>query len=154
MCSNKSSSKAMFWWMIGLPEIFRRGKGRERGGTLNITKLPDDCDFQIFGLPRSTYLGKPNLKSTYQGPQASTVYPKDPQRSPAPAVQGLGICSFGAFWCQELWYYDLSLGRGFDADSIQIRWCHRRMCQTPPSTKWLSVFEIWLFWLRYLDRSS
>lgn len=134
-------------------DIQARKKKRKRRNTKH-HKITRWLWFSNFGLQRSTYLGKPNLKSTYQGPQASTVYPKDPQRSPAPAVQGLGICSFGAFWCQELWYYDLSLGRGFDADSIQIGRCHRRMCQTPPSTKWLTVFEIWLFWLWYLDRSS
>lgn len=152
MCSNKSSSKAMFWWMIGLPEIFRRGKGRERGGTLNITKLPDDCDFQILVYQGQHTSPLPNLKSgSFRAAGLNGIPLSDHRQT---AVQGLGICSFGAFWCQELWYYDLSLGRGFDADSIQIGRCHRRMCQTPPSTKWLSVFEIWLFWLWYLDRSS
>ena len=65
--------------------------------------------------------------------------------APWATVQGLGICSFGSFWCQELWYYDLPLGRGFDADSM--------LSHAPPSPKciWnMIVIMIMISWQVFL----
>ena len=53
----------------------RKKKRKRRRRNTKHHKITRWLWFSNFGLPRSTYLGKPNLKSTYQGPQASTVYP-------------------------------------------------------------------------------
>ena len=133
-------------------DIQARKKKRKRRNTKhhNITRwlwCSNPC------LPRSTYLGKPNLKSgSFRAAGLNGIPLSDHQTNSCARLGNMFL--WGLLVPRTLVLRSLLGSWLWRRFSLQIGWCHRRMCQTPPSTKWLSVFEIWLFWLWYLDRSS